>query len=35
VNVGSMISKEFPLNQAPQAFAAAAKKGVLKILLRP
>ena len=35
VNVGSMISEEFPLNQAPRAFAEAAKKGVLKVLLRP
>jgi len=35
VNVGSMISEEFPLNQAAKAFAEAAKKGVLKILLRP
>ncbi len=35
VHVGSMISEEFPLDRAPEAFAAAAKKGVLKILLRP
>ncbi len=35
VNVGSMISEEFPLNRAPEAFATAAKKGVLKVLLRP
>lgn len=35
VQVGSMISEEFPLDRAPQAFAAAAKKGVLKVLLRP
>jgi len=35
VNVGSMISDEFPLDRAPQAFACAAKKGVLKVLLRP
>jgi len=34
VHVGSMISEEFPLNQAPEAFAEAAKKGVLKVLLR-
>ena len=30
-----MISEEFPLNRAPKAFATAAKKGVLKVLLRP
>jgi threonine dehydrogenase-like Zn-dependent dehydrogenase len=35
VNVGSMISEEFPLSRAPEAFAHAAKKGVLKVLLRP
>jgi len=35
VRVGSMISEEFPLDRAPQAFADAAKKGVLKVLLRP
>ena len=35
VRVGSMISEEFPLDQAPKAFAHAAKKGVLKVLLRP
>jgi threonine dehydrogenase-like Zn-dependent dehydrogenase len=35
VNVGSMISEEFPLDRAPEAFARAAKKGALKILLRP
>ena len=35
VKVGSMISEEFPLDQAPKAFAHAAKKGVLKVLLRP
>jgi threonine dehydrogenase-like Zn-dependent dehydrogenase len=35
VNVGSMISEEFPLDRAPEAFAAAARKGVLKVLLRP
>lgn len=35
VNVGSMISADFPLDQAPKAFAEAAKKGVLKVLLRP
>src|SRR5580704_13105455 len=35
VNVGSMISDEFPLDRAPEAFARAARKGVLKVLLRP
>jgi threonine dehydrogenase-like Zn-dependent dehydrogenase len=35
IQVGAMISEEFPLNQAPKAFATAAKKGVLKVLLRP
>ena len=35
VNVGSMISEQFPLDRAPEAFAHAAKKGVLKVLLRP
>ena len=35
VRVASMISEEFPLDQAPKAFAQAAKKGVLKVLLRP
>jgi len=35
VRVASMISREFPLDQAPKAFAHAAKKGVLKVLLRP
>ena len=35
VNVGSMISDEFPLDRAPAAFARAAKKGVLKVLLLP
>jgi len=35
IQVGSMISEEFPLKQTPKAFAEAAKKGVLKVLLRP
>jgi alcohol dehydrogenase len=35
VNVGSMISEEFPLGRAPEAFVTAAKKGALKVLLRP
>jgi threonine dehydrogenase-like Zn-dependent dehydrogenase len=33
VDVGSMISETMPLHKAPQAFAEAARKGVLKILL--
>ena len=35
VRVGDLISEEFPLDRAPQAFARAATKGVLKVLLRP
>src|SRR5690242_731018 len=35
VNVGRMISDEFPLDRAPEAFTCAAKKSVLKVLLRP
>ena len=35
IRVGRMISEEFPLDQAPKAFAHAAKKGALKVLLRP
>src|SRR5579872_4806402 len=35
IQVGAMISEEFPLNQAPKAFAEAAKKGVIKVLLHP
>jgi threonine dehydrogenase-like Zn-dependent dehydrogenase len=35
VRVDAMISDEFPLDAAPQAFARAAEKGVLKVLLRP
>lgn len=35
VRVGAMISEEFPLDRAPEAFARAATKGVLKVLLRP
>ena len=34
VNVDDMISGEFPLSQAPAAFARAAEKGVMKVLLR-
>jgi threonine dehydrogenase-like Zn-dependent dehydrogenase len=35
VRVGDLISEEFPLDRAPEAFDHAAKKGVLKVLLRP
>ncbi len=35
VRVDELISEEFPLDHAPKAFANAATKGVLKVLLRP
>lgn len=35
VRVCEMIAAEFPLDRAAEAFAAAAKKGTLKVLLRP
>src|SRR5579862_5633527 len=35
VRAGELISGEFPLSRAPEAFEQAAKKGVLKVLLRP
>jgi len=35
VNVSDLISAVFPLDRAPEAFARAATKGVLKVLLRP
>ena len=35
IDVAGMIADEFPLNRAPEAFARAATKGVLKVLLRP
>jgi alcohol dehydrogenase len=35
VQVGSMIAEEFSLDRAAQAFAQSARKGVLKVLLRP
>jgi alcohol dehydrogenase len=35
VDVQSMISDRMPLNRAPEAFARAAQKGVLKVLLEP
>jgi alcohol dehydrogenase len=34
IDVHSLLSAEFPLDQAPAAFAEAARKGVLKVLLR-
>jgi threonine dehydrogenase-like Zn-dependent dehydrogenase len=34
VRVAPLLSSEFALNQAPQAFAEATKRGVLKVLLR-
>jgi alcohol dehydrogenase len=35
VDVADLISDEFPLDRAPEAFKRAATKGVLKVLLRP
>src|SRR6202163_1490843 len=35
VNVANLISEEFTLDRAAEAFARAATKGVLKVLLRP
>ncbi len=35
VRVEEMISDTFPLAEAPRAFARAAERGVLKVLLRP
>lgn len=34
VRVDDLISEEFPLDQAPAAFAAAATRGTLKVILR-
>jgi alcohol dehydrogenase len=34
VRVGDLISEEFSLDRAPDAFQRAATKGVLKVLLR-
>jgi alcohol dehydrogenase len=34
VNVDRMLSGEYPLSKAPEAFARAAEKGVMKVLLR-
>jgi threonine dehydrogenase-like Zn-dependent dehydrogenase len=33
IDVAAMLSAEFPLERAPEAFAEAAKRGVLKVLL--
>jgi threonine dehydrogenase-like Zn-dependent dehydrogenase len=35
IDVTSLIADTFPLDRAPEAFARAATKGVLKVLLRP
>jgi len=35
LDVAGLISDEFPLDRAPEAFVRAATKGVLKVLLRP
>jgi alcohol dehydrogenase len=35
VRVADLIAEEFSLDRAPEAFARAATKGVLKVLLRP
>jgi alcohol dehydrogenase len=35
IRVDEMISGRFPLSQAPQAFARAAERGVMKVLLYP
>jgi alcohol dehydrogenase len=34
LNVEDMITAEFPLAEAPAAFARAAEKGAVKVLLR-
>jgi len=34
IDTGSLLSAEYPLNDAQQAFAKAAERGVLKVLLR-
>ena len=35
IDVAGLIADEFPLDRAPEGFARAATKGVLKVLLRP
>lgn len=35
VRVGDLIAEEFSLDRAPEAFARAGMKGILKVLLRP
>jgi len=34
VKVDDMVSCEYPVSRAPEAFARAAEKGVMKVLLR-
>ena len=34
LHLNEMISAEYPLSQAPEAFARAQEKGVIKVLLR-
>jgi alcohol dehydrogenase len=34
LRLNEMISAEYPLSQAPEAFARAQEKGVVKVLLR-
>jgi threonine dehydrogenase-like Zn-dependent dehydrogenase len=34
IDAGSILSAEYPLREAPAAFARAAERGVLKVLLR-
>jgi alcohol dehydrogenase len=34
VDVASLVAAEFPLSEAPAAFAKASERGVLKVLLR-
>jgi alcohol dehydrogenase len=35
IDAAALISDQFPLDDAKKAFARAAEKGVLKVLLRP
>jgi hypothetical protein len=35
LGVGDLVSATYPLAQADEAFAAAARPGVLKVLVRP
>ncbi len=34
INTAAMVAAEYPLSEAPAAFARAAERGVLKVLLR-